>query len=534
MKNKNNYIFFILLFFCFLILLNGYPCNRAEAAKIKKIKSLKFKTVGKTITISKKEAKKLKVTRRPSNATNMKLTWTSSKPSIVSVASNGVVTGKKRGTATITAKTTDGSNLKIRCKVTVAKKVKSVKFINSQKLPALKVGSTYKLKAYVSPTSASNKKLSWTSSNSSIAQISSSGLIKAKANGTVKITVSSTDGSNKKQTCKLKVFTPVSSLRIVPPAVNTLIQKGATLSLSTAILPKTASKSTLKWSSSNPNVAVVNNLGVVTAVSSGVAYITASTTDGTNKSSTIKITVDCLNSNTTKLVAHRGYSALAPENSLAAFQLACQNNFWGVELDIWETADREFVVTHNNSLLARCGVSVNVTDLTLKQATSYKIVNANNVATYPNEKIPSLKQALDLFARYPNIRPVIEIKPELSKESLIHLLELLNNYHMMDRVNIISFKASNLTTIRTLKQLGGDMVSLQYLIKNPVESSINYCIDNRIELNCDYRYVNPSFVTALHANGRKSIVYTVNSYKDAYSVVKTAGVDMITSDNKLF
>ncbi|WP_162300554.1 Ig-like domain-containing protein [Anaerosacchariphilus polymeriproducens] len=534
MKKRKNYLFFILLSFCFLILYTGNPSNKVEAAKIKKIKSLKFKTVGKTVTVSKKESKKLRVTRKPSNAANMKLIWTSSRPSVVSVAKNGVVTGRKKGTSTISARTTDGSNLKIKCKVTVGKKVKSVKFLNSRKLSVLKAGSTYKLKASISPSSASNKKLSWTSSNSSVVQVSSSGVVKAKRNGTAKITVCSTDGTNKKQTCKVKVFTPVSSVCLYSPSGNTLVQKGATLSLNASILPKTASKTTLNWSSSNPTVAIVNNLGVVTAVNSGVTFITAFSTDGSNKSTTIKIIVDCLNASTTKLVAHRGYSAMAPENSLAAFQLACQSNFWGVELDIWETIDHEFVVTHNNSLLARCGVSVNVTDLTLEQATSYTIVNANNVSSYPNQKIPALKQALDIFAQYPYIRPVIEIKQSLSKESLTHLLELLNSYHMMDRVNIISFKANNLTTIRTLKQLGGDTVSLQYLIKNPVDSTVKYCIENRIELNCDYRYVNPSFVSTLHANGRKSIVYTVNSYADAYRVVKTAGVDIITSDNKLF
>lgn len=534
MKTRNKRLLLILFSLCFLVFCMGSFTYKVEAAKEKKITSLKFKTVGKTVTIAKKESKKLRVTRKPSNATNLKLVWTSSKPSVVSVASNGVVTGKKKGSATITARTTDGSNLKIKCKVTVGKKVTSVKYSNSKNLSTLKVGSTFKLKTSVSPSSASTKKLSWTSSNSSVASVSASGLITARKNGTATITVSSTDGTNKKRTCKVTVVTPVTSVQISTSAGNILTQKGATLSLSSSVQPNTASKRTLNWVSSNPTVATVNSSGVVTAVSSGTTYITATTTDGTLKSSSIKVTVDCLSSSITKLVAHRGYSAAAPENSLSAFRLACLNNFWGAELDIYETTDNEFVITHNNNLNAKCGVDVNVTDLTLAQATSYSIVNGNNISTYADEKIPALTQALDVFAQYPNVRPVIEIKESLSKESLTHLLEILNDYNMMNRVDIISYKASNLTTIRTLTNLGGDDVSLQLLISIPTQTTIDFCIINRIDLNCYYKNATASYVSTLHANGRKAIVYTINAYADAYRVVKTTGVDVITSDNKLF
>ncbi len=134
------------------------------------------------------------------------VTWTSSKKSVATVDQNGVVKAKKKGTATITAKS---NGKKYTCKVTVKQPVTKVKL--NQKNIRISIGKTYKLKATATPTSANNRKVSWSSSNKSVVTVSSSGQIKAISAGTATITAKAKDGSGKKATCKVQVKTPVTS-----------------------------------------------------------------------------------------------------------------------------------------------------------------------------------------------------------------------------------------------------------------------------------------------------------------------------------
>ena len=136
-----------------------------------------------------------------------KVTWSSSKKSVATVSSSGVVTAKKKGTCVITAKF---GNRKLTCKVTV-KGVRKVKKVTLSKTKiTLTVGSSCKLLASVSPTNASKKTVTWSSSKKSVAKVTN-GTVKALKAGTATITVKAKDGSGKKATCKVTVKKASSS-----------------------------------------------------------------------------------------------------------------------------------------------------------------------------------------------------------------------------------------------------------------------------------------------------------------------------------
>lgn len=130
-----------------------------------------------------------------------KITWSSSKKSVATVSSDGVVKGKKKGSCTITAKF--GSK-KLKCKVTVKGIRKIKKLALDQKQLTLSVGKSYTLAAVISPTNASQKALTWSSSNKSVAKVAN-GTVKALKVGTATITAKVKDGSGKKATCKVTV-----------------------------------------------------------------------------------------------------------------------------------------------------------------------------------------------------------------------------------------------------------------------------------------------------------------------------------------
>ena len=127
--------------------------------------------------------------------------WSSSNKKVATVNKNGLVKAKKKGSTVITAK---AGKKKYKCKVTVkALKVKSLKL--NEKTLTLKKGKKATLKATASPANASNKGVTWKSSNKKVATVNSKGVVTAKKNGTATITATAKDGSKKRATCKVTV-----------------------------------------------------------------------------------------------------------------------------------------------------------------------------------------------------------------------------------------------------------------------------------------------------------------------------------------
>ena len=179
------------------------------------------------------------------------ITWMSSNPLIATVSSNGVVTGKKAGTVTITAKAFGKS---------VAKTIKVVE-------PSLKVtgstslyrGKTTTLKA----TTSYSTKVTWTSSKPSIATVSSNGVVTSKKAGTVTITAKA---FGKSVTKTIKVVEP--SLKVTG---STSLYRGKT----TTLKATTSYSTKVTWKSSKPSIATVSSSGVVTGKKAGTVYIYA-------------------------------------------------------------------------------------------------------------------------------------------------------------------------------------------------------------------------------------------------------------------
>lgn len=138
----------------------------------------------------------------PADTTKQTLTYISSNEAVATVSSTGMIIGGNTGTATITVKTNDGSNITKTCKVTVSNPVTSVKL--SKTSANLVVGKTLALKAKINPSNATNKSVIWATSSKEIATVTSTGVVTAKKAGTVYITVTTKDG-NKTAKCKVIV-----------------------------------------------------------------------------------------------------------------------------------------------------------------------------------------------------------------------------------------------------------------------------------------------------------------------------------------
>ena len=226
----------------------------------------------------------LTATITPDNATNKNVTWSSDNENVVTVE-NGKVTAVGTGSATITVTTEDGGKT-ATCTVTVKEAANvPVTSVSLDKTSLeLTEGGTGTLIATVEPNNATNKNVTWSTSNASIATVNN-GEVTAVSAGTATITVTTADGG-KTATCAVTVTAatvPVTGVTL--NKTSTSLYVGATETLTATVQPGNASNQTVTWSTSDASVATVEN-GVVRATGRGTATITVTTVDG-------GLTADC-------------------------------------------------------------------------------------------------------------------------------------------------------------------------------------------------------------------------------------------------
>ena len=251
------------------------------------------------------DTKTIKATVKPSDATTKTVTWSSSNKSVATVTSAGKVTAVAKGSATITAKTKDGS-FKATCKITVNSSVKVTGVTLDKTSITLKKGAATVITPTVKPTNATNKEVTWSSSNKEIAYVSSAGKVSAYADGTATITCKTKDGGYT-ATCKVTVNTPVTGITLNKTSAT--INKGKTIQLKATIKPEDATNKGITWTSSNTSVATVSTAGKVTGKAKGTATITAKTKDGGYKATckvTVKLGVNSISVSPTSMKLKKG------------------------------------------------------------------------------------------------------------------------------------------------------------------------------------------------------------------------------------
>ena len=223
----------------------------------------------------------LNCTVYPDDATNTNVKWVSSDPDVVQVYSSGdrrgQVVPQNPGIATITVSAQENPAVTYDCIVTVTatRPVESIS-LNHDAKTFTKAGETLQLTATIYPDSATNKTVTWKSSDKTVATVDESGLVTAVGNGTADITATTEDG-NFKATCQVTVEIPELTLSLDKTEL-TLTQTEEQQKL-TATVSDTEEKVT--WLSSDPFVATVTRDGTVTAIANGTATITASAGDKT-------------------------------------------------------------------------------------------------------------------------------------------------------------------------------------------------------------------------------------------------------------
>ena len=232
---------------------------------------------------------KFEATIIPTDAKNKAVTWKSSDSSIVSVDANGNVKALKVGTATITVTTEDGNyTATSTIKVTEVPKVSVTGVSLNNSKVSLDVGEKSKLTATINPSNATNKGVTWKSSNTSVVSVDANGNIKGLKAGTATITVTTNDGKYTATATITVTEVSVTGVSLNKTKVDLYI--GNSTKLAATVKPSNATNKGVTWKSSNTSVVSVDKKGNIKGLKAGTATITVTTNDG-SYTATCKVTV---------------------------------------------------------------------------------------------------------------------------------------------------------------------------------------------------------------------------------------------------
>ena len=226
------------------------------------------------------------------------------------------------------------------------------------------------------------------------------------------------------------------------------------------------------------------------------------------------------------LIAHRGFSSVAPENTLAAIKEAGEASFYGAEFDIRLTADGEWLVFHDDSVKHMTDGEGRITQMTADEASKLTIDSGYGLKEYPDEKVPTLEEALE-ECKKAGVVPVIEIKLNNNQDADYEKLAEIIRSADCDKVMIISFVRESLTDMK--KHLPE---AKYWLVTSEVtDEAIEFCKENGI-FGIDFdgnRTRNYDMIEKIHEAGLVSGAWTID-IREVAKILSDKGVEYITTN----
>ena len=222
----------------------------------------------------------------------------------------------------------------------------------------------------------------------------------------------------------------------------------------------------------------------------------------------------------TMIIAHRGASAVAPENTLAAMEQAIKDGADWVEIDVQETSDGEVVVIHDSDLKKIGGSGLKVFDSTLTELQSVDIGSWKN-PSFSDQRIPTLQQLLALCKN--RIKVLIELKYYGREKHLEQrVAEIVDTAGMQDQIRVMSLSYPGIQKMKSIRP--------QWSVGLLASASLG----DITRLEADFfainaRFASRTFIRRIHNRGKNVLVWTIND-PISISAMMSKGVDGIITD----
>lgn len=225
-----------------------------------------------------------------------------------------------------------------------------------------------------------------------------------------------------------------------------------------------------------------------------------------------------------KMIAHRGLSGIEVENTNSAFVAAGNRSYYGIETDIYKTADGQFVIGHDESYKRLSGEEIFLEKQTLSALQETIFFDKDGTKNRIDLRPSRLENYLSIVKKYEK-HAVIELKSDFTLDEIKSIIAIAKEYDYIDNITFISFKYENLLKIRQIlpKQ------SAQYLFWKINDEELERLSRDKIDVDVWCVELTKEQIDKAHAKGLKVNCWTVDDPERAKELASW-GIDFITSN----
>ena len=237
-------------------------------------------------------------------------------------------------------------------------------------------------------------------------------------------------------------------------------------------------------------------------------------------------TIKMRHNGTVRMIAHRGVSGLERENTEAAFVAAGNRSYYGIETDIHETADGNFILIHDDNTLRVSGQEYVVEQTDFDTLRSLRLLDRKSEQTRWDLVLPTLEEYISICQRYEKVA-VLELKNRMNPQSVLAIAKTIGELGYLDRTIFISFAIENLITLRAAYP----DVTIQYLVEriDDLPALLETLKKYRFDIDAKHSSITAEMIPQFHQHGIRINVWTVNTTERAERL-QQLGVDYITTN----
>lgn len=229
------------------------------------------------------------------------------------------------------------------------------------------------------------------------------------------------------------------------------------------------------------------------------------------------------------VIAHRGASAHAPENTMAAFDLALRQKADGIEFDVWKCGSGEIVVTHNRDTKELGGKQGDLQKMTLKQLRKLDF-GSHKGRQFQGERIPTLDEVLDLARGMELINIEIKGVEVRSRGIELDVAEAILKFRLLRKVVVSSFNPTILARLQTLNPAVRLGLLLYEKSPLPLRRGWSAQILKPYSIHPSIGLLKKAFVERTHQKEQKVFVWTINDFEQLQTCIRDGVDGMITDD----
>ena len=227
----------------------------------------------------------------------------------------------------------------------------------------------------------------------------------------------------------------------------------------------------------------------------------------------------------TQVVAHRGLSGIETENTATAFVAAGNRSYYGIETDVYRTADGKFMLFHDSELKRIGGEDLLVEKCSLAVYQSVVLFNKSTGKKDRNDiRVATLENYIEICKKYGKVA-VLELKSNFTDQEIADMIDIINLYDYLENVTFIAFNIENLFKVRALCP----NQTVQFLTKEVSDELIDKLAEAGMDADIHHPSLTKERIDAFHAKGIKLNCWTVDNPERAEELVSW-GIDYITTN----